>query len=184
MLKFLEILRKILIETDESVACWNVQGTMFSVLDLDLFAAKVLPHYFPRTKQENQFSAFQRQLRCYGFQQVVGPAADSHTYANELFLRDYPDMQGLIVRNPEPKKKLIRQAAMPVENMMQVGNSYPDSAKPRAVPRAHSLNTFQQPTNNHHFGQVERAQSQPTLPVAQHVAQPQLPSFNKVFARF
>ena len=78
-----------LIDGGKSIATFLPAGRSFYIKNQALFAAHVLPVFFPKMKG---FASFQRQLNLYDFRRVGGVGLDRGAYRHELFARDYPAM--------------------------------------------------------------------------------------------
>eukprot|EP00543_Licmophora_paradoxa_P002212 CAMPEP_0202446352 /NCGR_PEP_ID=MMETSP1360-20130828/4864_1 /ASSEMBLY_ACC=CAM_ASM_000848 /TAXON_ID=515479 /ORGANISM="Licmophora paradoxa, Strain CCMP2313" /LENGTH=220 /DNA_ID=CAMNT_0049062799 /DNA_START=38 /DNA_END=700 /DNA_ORIENTATION=- len=70
----------------QTIIFWSKNGTAFRIVDVTLFASKILPRYFRTSK----FSSFQRNLNLYGFSKVKrGPETDM--YSHPSFVQGRPE---------------------------------------------------------------------------------------------
>jgi len=89
-------------EEPGQICSWSDEGDSFIIKDTDRFT-DLLPHYF----KHRNFRSFVRQLNFYGFRKVRSESTNSlyptrppdwSEFKHEYFLRDQPELLGLIKR--------------------------------------------------------------------------------------
>lgn len=94
--KFIKILLEMLEnESIKHIIAWGMDGTYFTIFNVEEFIHKVMFTYF----KHNRFANFIRLLNMYNFKKIkVMSSVKSSVYMNSNFIRNQPQLLSLIIR--------------------------------------------------------------------------------------
>lgn len=111
---------------------FNDAGTALEIRDEGVLAKEILPRYF---KHAN-VSSFIRQLNMYGFEKTVGSHNACHTFYNDNFRKDRPDLLSYIQRRPN-KLRMQRKKELEGVSSANPMDSSPQT-RSRPMPFVHA----------------------------------------------